>query len=295
MTDAAAVTDFRRSSRTAVLILIALHSGACAPEEPGLGPPRPEPAGPAGPAGPASTVEPPNAPEPPRREPLLHVPILHKVAEGSARHPADWSFDLYVAPTYTIHTHVLPEDSLVPLHHHPGGEELVFVAAGQLGWASLVAGERLVGESFRPVAEFAAVHTAPGVAHAVRNEQPRTAAAIVISRPPFAQNRHLLDEDVASEGRSIVLTAGSPIPSGAFSGWTMEWLDAAATSAERVAENADTFYFVGAVSGTLTFEDRTLPVEPGLFVRVPPGLKHRMDVPAEAAASILRVEAPRGG
>lgn len=267
------------SSLSVAVVLAA----ACVPEEPPLGPPRDPP----------PAVQPAADPPPPAREPVLHVPILHKVAEGSQRYPADWSFDLFTSDRFTIHTHVLPEDTLVPLHHHPDGDELVFLASGTASWASPVAGERLTAAAFRPVPAFSAVWTPRGTAHAVRNEEPRPTAAVVFSRPPFAQNRYLLDEDVPNEGRSRVVNSGEAFPAEAWEGWTVRWLADTDAGADLRHEGADTFYFVGDCQGTLKFEDQALPIEPGLFVRIPPGLAHRVEVPAEAAARVLSVRVPR--
>jgi mannose-6-phosphate isomerase-like protein (cupin superfamily) len=219
------------------------------------------------------------------------VPIRHKVAEGAATFQADWSFDLAEGPGWTMHAHVIPEGQLVPLHHHPVGEELVWIAGGTASWQSLARGEAHMAHLFTDLAPFGLAWTPPGVAHAVRSRQAPPLVAVVLSRPAFGQNWYLLPDEVTSLGRSALVANGEPLPPGLLPGWATSWLGADDVGTPRAA-SADTLYLVGDAVGRLRFEDRDLPVEPALFVRIPPGLTHTLAVPAEQAGRVLRIEVP---
>ncbi|MEE2829093.1 MAG: cupin domain-containing protein [Myxococcota bacterium] len=206
-----------------------------------------------------------------RREPLVHVSIPEKLTEGSGRYPADWSFDLVVRKAWSVHVHVVPQGLLVPPHHHPDNDELVWMAAGEAEWTSWTKAGRQktsLGTGHLAIAPKGAVHS-------VRNNQGDTLAAVVLQRPAFAQNRYLLPEEVSSDLESGPLSKTAPLPEGFLGGWSLE--QRSVSDEEEIDPGpADILYFVLAGSGQIRFEAKTLPLEPGVFVKVPPGLTHRL-------------------
>ncbi len=273
--------------------------------------------------GPDAPVEPP-APSPaaPEREPVVHVQVPDKVAEGAGRFKADWSFDLVTGSDWSAHVHVIPEGQLVPAHRHPENDELVFVAAGEGQWTSHYweeggtfaptgPGSEAMGVGFRrpgvrspawTVQAGDAVLSPAGSVHAVRNRQPTPLATIVVQRPEFGQNWYLLPDEVESPQRSraflpagrsqeAISGVGPQRPDDpAFDGWALDWLDGDPTTEQPT--DGETLYLVSRGAGSLLFEEHQLPLEPGTFVKTPPGLRHELK-PGEAGLELLRVRIPR--
>lgn len=258
----------------------------------GCSSPPPEPAPEPATAAPAGT------PTAPTREPLLLVDVAAKAAEGSADFVADWSFDLVDRPEWSLHTHVIPAGQLIPVHRHRDNDELVFVAGGTaegLAWwaADGVQEDR---STHRMGSVFGATR---GAAHGVRNRGPELLATVVLQQPRFGQNWYLERADVDSAtppwfwpnttnagpvaGPSPSL--GDPPTSVGFDGWTLGWR----SMGPREPREADTIYFVAAGEGTLRFEDKALPLTPGVVAVVPPTLAHELS----GTARVFEVEIPR--
>ncbi|GEM_PF-1794377 len=208
----------------------------------------------------------------PARPPVLHLSIPDAVAEGRARYKADWSFDLRATEAWSVHVHVIPPGQLVPLHRHPDNEELALVMGGAGEWETVwVADERRTETWTLGFGD--AVYSAPGSAHQVRNRGPETLATVVVQRPEFGQNWYLLADEVM-EGKPSVPVRDVVPPM--FEGWSVAWAgpDETAGAADR-----ERLGFVVEGEGTLSFEDTTLPLRPGHFFKVPPGLSHRVAGP----------------
>ena len=249
-------------------------------------------------APPPAPPEPPPAPSvtaaaPPGREDLIHSPLRHEVARHALKYTADWSFDLLVTPGWSAHAHVIPSGQLIPLHHHAQGEELVWMAGGTASWQSLARGELNRSGLFEDLGADSLVWSPAGVAHGVRNRGELPLVAVVLSRPPFAQNWYLLPGEVESERRSTVILPSAPLPEGIYPGWTLRWLSPEDVATPRPGTAADLLYFVGEASGSLRFEDKELPIEPSLFIRVPPGLAHTLVVGPDQAKRVLEIRVPR--
>lgn len=216
----------------------------------------------------------------PDREPLIHVDVPRKAAEGVGRFKADWSFDLVATADWSAHVHVIPQHQLVPPHRHPDNDELMFVAGGEAEWQSWTAdgpvgGVRSVGS---------AVVAPAGVVHSVRNRAGEPLVSIVLQRPEFGQNWYLLPAEVEGTATSVDYAPGDAAPA-AFAGWTLEWTGATTGNSE-----GDTLLMVRSGTGTLAFEDTVLPLLPGTFAKVPPGLTYNT---SGAALELLRVVIPR--
>jgi mannose-6-phosphate isomerase-like protein (cupin superfamily) len=196
----------------------------------------------------------------------VHVP--DKVAEGAGRFKADWSFDLVAREDWSAHVHVIPQGQLVPPHRHPDNDELMFVAAGRALWQSWTRD----GPDGGPRGVGSAVVAAAGVVHSVRNREPELLATLVIQRPEFGQNWYLLPDEVESMARSVDFLPGGPAPA-AFAGWTLSWSEAGTVPAGRT----DTLLLVERGEGAISFEETTLPLKPGTFVKVPPDLAYRIE------------------
>jgi len=238
--------------------------------------------------------------------------VPDKVAEGSGSFKADWSFDLVAGQAWSAHVHVIPQGQLVPAHQHPENDELVFVASGAGEWASHhweeagAGGAGVRSPSWRLAAGDAVVSPS-GSVHSVRNHDEAPLATVVLQRPEFGQNWYVVPAEVRSErrsrtflpeGRSAELlspgSAGSERPADpAFEGWTVDWHQAGAEPAEVPAGAAELLYMVSRGAGSLAFEEHSLPLQPGTFVKMPPGLQHRL-VPAAEGLELLRVRIPRG-
>jgi mannose-6-phosphate isomerase-like protein (cupin superfamily) len=244
------------------------------------------------------------------REPLLHVPVPEKVREGAGRFAADWSFDLLQQPSWSAHVHVIPEGQLVPLHRHPENDELAWVGAGHGEWESRSVEERpprpdgapgglgplLRSWTLRP---GDAVVTPKGAAHQVRNRQPEPLAVLVVQRPRFAQNWYLLPDEVNAPLASWLFGPGGGAPPEsprAFEGWGLDWLSSDALLGERPGEgSADRLLLWTSGIASLLFENKHLPLEPGTFVRIPPGLPFSVEGGPAPGAELraLLVTVPR--
>lgn len=252
------------------------------------------------------------------REPVIHVHVPDKVAEGDGRFKADWSFDLVTGARWSAHVHVIPEGQLVPTHHHPDNDELVFVANGEGWWMSHYwepggtyaptgPGSEAMGVGFRhqgvrdpawAIEPGDAVLSPAGSAHAVRNLRAAPLATIVIQRPEFGQNWFLLPDEVRGEQRSrsflperrtparIPGVAPEHPPDPVFDGWTLDWLAPTAPAEEQA--DAYTLYLVSGGGGSLGFEEHDLPLAPGTFAAVPGGLLHQLR-PGPDGLEVLRV------
>ncbi len=215
------------------------------------------------------------------REPLIHVHVPEKVSEGAGGFKADWSFDLVASADWSAHVHVIPKDQLVPPHRHPDNDELVFVAAGNAEWQSWTAagpvgGSRGVGSTIVAPA---------GVVHSVRNRAADPLATIVLQRPEFGQNWYLLPSEVEGSATSVDFAPGSDAPA-AFAGWTLGWTAAG----DAPASGRDTLLMVRSGDGSLQFEETSLPLLPGTFVKVPPTLAYSLQ---GDDLSVFRVGIPR--
>jgi mannose-6-phosphate isomerase-like protein (cupin superfamily) len=256
------------------------------------------------------------------REAVVHVHVPDKVAEGTGRFKADWSFDLVTGSSWSAHVHVIPQDQLVPAHRHVGNDELVFIAAGEGLWmghhyeeggafAPTGPGSEAMGVGFtRPgvrspsweVATGDAVVSVAGAVHAVRNREAAPLATVVVQRPEFGQNWYLLPDEVRSGERTRAFLPDSRTPrppdgrgpvrphDPVFDGWSLDWLEAA--PGDVAAEPAETLYLAAGGDGTLSFEDKALPLRAGTFVKIPPSLPHRID-PGADPLELLRVRIPR--
>jgi mannose-6-phosphate isomerase-like protein (cupin superfamily) len=245
-----------------VLALVLLV--ACSPAPPAAAPP-PEP---------SAAVE-----AVARRAPLVHVDIPQKVAEGEGSFAADWSFDLVVDERFTAHVHVIPQEQLVPIHHHPKNDELVFVAGGRGEWLNATR-EEGVAIHRTEVTVGDAVISPRGVVHGVRNRHPEALATVVIQPGGFGQNWYLEADDVRSEGLSTRPMGGETD----FAGWSVDWWDGGAQAGDELTR----LYAVAEGQGSLHFEDVVLPLHPGVFVKIPASLEHRV----EGGVRMLRVRVP---
>lgn len=223
----------------------------------------------------------PSAPEyvVPARKPVLILSVPDKAAEGSARYEADWSFDIRDEQRFSVHVHVIPPGQMVPLHQHPRNWELSFVAAGSAEWAGVAVvdgettrfgGELAVGEGFVAPA---------GAMHEVRNRGAETLAVVVVHQPRFGQNWYVPEGEVVSNVR-VVPIGESDIA--APEGWSVGWVDGEGTaSGDRI--------LLVAGSGTVSFEDKVVPITPGTVASFPPGLAHTL---AGEGLKVLAVEVP---
>ncbi len=216
------------------------------------------------------------------REPLIHVDVPAKVAEGTASgsFKADWSFDLVASEEWSAHVHVIPQGQLVPPHRHPENDELVFVAAGTGEWQSWTSDGPVGGDR----GPGAALVAPAGVVHSIRNRRPEPLATVVVQRPEFGQNWYLLPDEVT--GDAVATDVGAQPPPG-FDGWTIAWTDAV----DVPAANADTLLLVAEGRGGLQFEDKTLSVTAGTFVKVPPNLE--VGGLSAQGLRVLRITIPR--
>ncbi len=262
--------------------------------------------------------EEPAVPSEPSRESVVHVPVPDKVAEGAGGFKADWSFDLVAGQAWSAHVHVIPQGQLVPAHQHPENDELVFVASGSGEWVSHhweeaglvrsepgVHGAGVRSPSWRLAAGDAVVSPS-GAVHSVRNREEAPLATVVLQRPEFGQNWYVVPGEVRSErrsraflppGRSVDLLslaeAGAQRPADpVFEGWTVDWHEVGTEPSDVPAGEAELLYMVSRGGGSLAFEEHSLPLQPGAFVKMPPGLQHRL-VPAADGLELLRVRIPR--
>lgn len=211
----------------------------------------------------------PSAPAKAERAPVLHLSVPDAVTEGAGRYKADWSFDLRVTVDWSVHVHVIPPGQLVPLHRHPANEELALVLGGEGTWETVWVGEEQRSEVWA-LGFGEAVYSAAGAAHQVRNLGSEALATVVIQRPEFGQNWYLLADEVTSTVPSLqVGTVAPPM----FPGWAVGW--AGGQPASTLAQ--ERLGFVVSGEGTLSFEDTTLPLTPGYFFKIPPGLEHVVD------------------
>ena len=224
------------------------------------------------------------------RESLIHIPIPAEVARRGGQFAADWSSDLVARDEWSAHVHVIPQGQLVPAHHHPKNDELVFVAMGSGTWMNWQRLEDSTKRSDHTLTQGSVVAAPPLAVHGVRNEAPEPLATVVIHRPEFGQNWYVLPSDVRSSLTSAPLAADESLPAGMFEGWTLGWLSGPKLGIERKPGREDWLYLVGAGSGLLSFEDNKLPMEPGTFVKVPPGLNHRL---SGEGLRVYRVIIPR--
>lgn len=257
----------------------------------------------------------------PGREPLVHVDVREKTAEGAGRFLADWSFDLVAHGAWSAHVHVIPGGQVVPPHRHPGNDELVFVAEGSGEWLAWErdgdGAPRAVGDgatddppaaplrsSTFAIAAGDAVLSPRGSVHGVRNRGPGLLATIVVQRPEFGQNWYVLADDAFGSVRSrpfgvaqalpdpleaTTVAAPEPAP---FAGWTLSWATAGRDGTARAGEQAERLYMVAQGEGTIAFEEHVLPLRAGIFVKVPPGLDHRIEA-GGAGLEWLEVHIPR--
>lgn len=265
------------------------------------------------------------APAPsPAREPVIHVHIPDKLTEATGRFKADWSFDLVTGLSWSAHVHVIPQGQLVPAHRHPDNDELVFVAAGEGWWmghhwnegdthAPRGPGSEAMGVGYghpgvrSPTWEIHpgdAVLSPAGSVHAVRNREPAPLATVVIQRPEFGQNWYLLPEEVRSPQRSREFRPQTRAPATipgvdpqrqddpVFEGWSIDWIEPPASAPDSTHVATETLYLASRGGGSLTFEQTTLPVVPGTFIKVPPGLAHGLE-PGSDGLELLRVRIPR--
>ena len=222
------------------------------------------------------------------REALIHLSIPQKSAQGPAQFKADWSYDLVVAEGWSAHVHVIPPGQFIPAHHHRENDELSFVAEGKGEWFSWVKGQEL---STRAIGVGDTLIAPKGAVHGVRNPGPSDLSVVVIHRPSFGQNWYLLPSEMTSDIPSDLVPSGTEFPQHFLTGWTLG--DAGTQEPTSVA--ADSLYLVKAGAGTLSFEETTLPLLPGHFVKVPPGLQHRIDsgTDKKAALNYLFIRIPR--
>jgi len=247
--------------RTTPILLLGLLSACSAPE-----PTAPAPADPP----PTQSAD---------REPLIHVHVPDKVAQGQGSFKADWSFDLIASESWSAHVHVIPQHQLVPPHRHPENDELTFVASGKAEWGNWTTG----GVDTFVLSQGEAMIAPMGTVHSVRNRKPEPLAAIVVHRPEFGQNWFVLPGEVDTDRVAGRFGRSDRVP-GAFDGWDLTWV----TDVDDPGGDADVLYLVGGGEGTLSFEETTLPMKPGTFVRVPPGLAHRIEGVTSAAIRIPR-------
>jgi mannose-6-phosphate isomerase-like protein (cupin superfamily) len=230
----------------------------------------------------------------PQREPLLHIPIRDKLQEAPDHFKADWSFDL-IGPEFlgsdawSAHVHVIPKDQLVPAHHHPQNDELVWIVSGEAQWLSWTASG---GRSAPTELKAGALAIAPATSvHAVRNRDAEPLAALVLHRPSFGQNWYVMEDEVTSEITSGELPSDGSIPEGFLDGWEIGSMSFEDGRHEDPGFAGDILLLVRGGRGQLVFEDKELPLWPGVFVRVPPALPYSV-VDAEQA-DIFTVKIPR--
>jgi mannose-6-phosphate isomerase-like protein (cupin superfamily) len=235
------------------------------------------------PSAPTEAPEPVTAPapaEPPRREPVIVMPVPEKAAEGSARFKADWSFDIRDEEHFSVHVHVIPPGQMVPLHQHPENWELSFVAEGVAQWSgvAVIDGERArfggelgVGDGF--VAP-------PGAFHEVRNRGAERLSVIVVHQPRFGQNWYVPEAEVLSNVRAVPLGDAVDGPDG----WSVQWVG----PSEATAAGDRVLLMLG--EGALEFEDKRVPVGPGFAASLPPGLPHAL---RGEGVKALAIEVPR--
>lgn len=249
--------------RSAVLVALALLIG-CSPT-------------PSTPDGGSEPSVPDGTPPPPKREPVLVVPVPAKAGEGSERYEADWSFDLLDAAHVSAHVHVIPPGQMVPLHHHPENWELSWVAGGVAEWwgvavvdgaSSRFGGTLEAGQGF--VAQ-------PGAFHAVRNTGEGTLSVVVVHQPRFGQNWYVPEDEVLSNLRATELGDTLEGPDG----WRVGW----AEGGVHTASGDRLLLVVG--EGSLAFEDKQVPLGRGTVASLPPGLEHTL------TGRALSIEVPR--
>jgi len=223
-----------------------------------------------------------------QRDPLIHLHVPSKSAEGAARFKADWSYDLVVHEGWSVHVHVIPPGQLVPPHHHPENDELSWVASGRGEWSSWTAGQP---PKTSEIGVGAVVVAPRGAVHSVRNPGPEDLSVVVIHRPSFGQNWYVMPEDVSSSSSSGPLAANEAFPEGFFEGWQLD----RSGQETPAAHPADSLYLVGGGSGTLRFKDNILALKPGHFAAVPPGLLHEIAITEGAGEQLelLVVRIPR--
>lgn len=207
----------------------------------------------------------PSTPIPPDRDPILIVPVPAKAAEGDHRYAADWSFDLKDAEHMSVHVHVIPPGQMVPIHRHPENWELTFVAGGEGEWSTVVAGSEGPERTTTLLRAGQAAVAPPGAVHGVRNRGTELLAAVVVHRPRFGQNWYLPEAEVTSTVPASPLGESAPaVPEG----WTVGWTD----GGDAEAEGDRVLLFAGA--GSVSFEEREVPVAPGTVAIFPPGVPH---------------------
>ena len=127
--------------------------------------------------------------------------------------------------------------------------------------------------------------------HAVRNSGEEQLAALVVHRPSFGQNWYVFEDEVDSEIPSGRSEPGGALPEGFFDGWELGPLSFDDGRFSGEAFSGDTLLLVLGGTGQLAFEDKTLDMSPGVFVRVPPTLAY--SVTDGGQASIYSVRIPR--
>jgi mannose-6-phosphate isomerase-like protein (cupin superfamily) len=222
------------------------------------------------------------------REALIHLSVPQKSSDGASQFKADWSYDLVVAEGWSAHVHVIPPGQFIPAHQHPENDELSWIAEGKGEWFSWVKGRQLPTQT---ISTGDTLIAPKGAVHGIRNPGPGDLSVVVIHRPSFGQNWYLLPSEMTSEIPSDLIPSGAEFPRGFLSGWT---LGDAATQ-EPTSLPADSLYLVKTGTGTLSFEDNALPLLPGHFVKVPPGLRHRIDSGSgkESNLNYLFIRIPR--
>ena len=222
------------------------------------------------------------------RESLIHLSIPQKSSQGTAQFNADWSYDLVVGEGWSAHVHVIPPGQFIPARHHLENDELSFVAEGKGEWFSWVKGQEL---STRTIGVGDTLIAPKGAVHGVRNPGPADLSVVVIHRPSFGQNWYLRPSEMISDIPSELVPSGTAFPQDFLTGWTL----GDAGSQEPTSVAADSLYLVKGGTGTLSFEETTLPLLAGHFVKVPPGLQHRIDARPDEKADLnyLFVRIPR--
>ena len=228
-----------------------------------------------------------------KRESLIHVSVPEKAREGRGRFKADWSFDLIERGSWSAHVHVIPPGQIVPLHHHPKNDELSWVASGTGEWRSQVQG----GAALKTEVQEGALLASPkGSAHSMRNRGVEDLVVVVVHRPSFGQNWYLEADELESAIRAPVVTKGTEVfpglqfPEGFLSGWDLDFEGAHSVPAQA----ADTLYLNRWGRGSLVFEETELPIEPGDFIRIPPGLAAQFRTAAATEPlTLVRLTIPR--
>jgi len=124
--------------------------------------------------------------------------LNHIVAQNEINYSnnADIAIPLYISKTATVHLHILGFEQRVPLHVHKNAEEIVIIVTGRPSVGHLYGEGAEIKKSVATYFPGDLVYSAPYTGHEWFNPSiNQFQANLVFSKPPFAGNFYILEDD----------------------------------------------------------------------------------------------------